>query len=79
MGHAGFFWIKDGNIFNHISNFKKNYKKGFGRELIIDDYFKYLIEKKIVNTSYLILKNYIHVGSNEEYLEYKYWQNYFYD
>ena len=78
LGHAGFFWIKNGSIFNHIPKFllTKNYKQK-QREIILDDYFKFLISQKLIRASFLNLKNYIHIGSTNEYLEYLYWKNYF--
>ena len=77
-GHAGFFWIKNGSVFEHLFSFKKSkYFKSLQREVLIDDYFKYLIQNNLAKVSYSLLKNYIHIGSETEYLEYKYWSNYF--
>ena len=77
-GHAGFFWIKNGSIFNYLEIFKKSeIFKRLKREVLIDDYFKFLIKKKLVKTSYYLLDNYIHIGSEKEYLEYLYWEKYF--
>tara|TARA_B100000959_G_C14980409_1_gene623227 strand:- start:187 stop:1671 length:1485 start_codon:yes stop_codon:yes gene_type:complete len=76
FGHAGFFWIKDGNVFNFLNDFL-NDKKKIKRELIIDDYFKYVLEKKKIKGSSLLLKRYIHIGSMKENQEFNYWQNYF--
>ena len=78
MGHAGFFWIKSGKVFNFLNDFKvSKYFKKLKREVLIDDYFKYLIVNKLVKTAYFKLDNYTHIGSGKEYLEYKYWNNYF--
>jgi NDP-sugar pyrophosphorylase family protein len=77
-GHAGFFWIKDGSVFEHLYSFKKSkYFKSLKREVLIDDYFKYLIQNNLAKVSYSLLNSYIHIGSEPEYLEYKYWRNYF--
>tara|TARA_Y100000741_G_scaffold274505_1_gene214480 strand:+ start:325 stop:1824 length:1500 start_codon:yes stop_codon:yes gene_type:complete len=77
-GHAGFFWIKDGSVFKYLYSFRKSkYFRNLKREVLIDDYFKYLIQDNLVKVSYSLLNNYIHIGSESEYLEYKYWSNYF--
>ena len=47
------------------------------REVIIDDYFKYLFDRKKIKISYYKLNKYIHIGSVIEYKEFKYWENYF--
>jgi len=78
LGHAGYFWIKNGKIFDYLQKFKNsNYYKSLNRESLIDDYFKYLIKGKMVRASYIVLEQYIHIGSSTEYQEYIYWQNYF--
>tara|TARA_B100000029_G_scaffold490031_1_gene548515 strand:- start:3741 stop:5219 length:1479 start_codon:yes stop_codon:yes gene_type:complete len=78
LGHAGFFWIRKGDVFSHLLKFQSsNYYKTINREIIIDDYFKFLIKKKLITSSYVVLNHYIHIGSTKEYLEYKYWENYF--
>jgi CTP:molybdopterin cytidylyltransferase MocA len=78
MGHAGFFWINSKNVFKHISNFiSSDDYRSLKREIIIDDYFKYIAVKKLIKVSYIKLKNYIHIGSTKEYKEYKYWKDYF--
>ena len=77
LGHAGFFWINK-NIFKYLDLFKKS--KNFNeikREIVVDDYFKFLITKKLVSNNYFKLDDYIHIGSEQEYLEYKYWRNFF--
>ena len=78
LGHAGFFWVKEGSIFNYLRQFKNSQiYKTLGREPIIDDYFKYLVKKKLITYSYYTLDNYIHIGSEDEYKEYIYWENFF--
>ncbi len=77
-GHAGMFWIKNGKIFNYLDEFKlSKYYLNMKREILIDDYFKYLVNRKKINISYFLLKNYIHIGSIKEYQEYLYWKHYF--
>ncbi len=78
LGHAGFFWINSGKVFNFLKEYKnsQNYKK-LEREILIDDYFSYLVKYKKVNASYIVLDNYVHLGSTIEYLEYNYWKDYF--
>ena len=75
IGHAGFFWINNNDVFNFIEHFKKS--KKLNREAIIDDYFKYLCDRKKIKISYYKLNNYIHIGSVLEYKEFKYWEDYF--
>ena len=80
LGHAGFFWISDGKIFNYMNDFKNsNYYKNNSkkREIIIDDFFKYCVLEKKTNTIHHELDYYVHLGSEREYFEYKYWENYF--
>ena len=74
-GHAGFFWIKNSNVFNFISGFKKTCKQK--RELLVDDYFKYLFDNNKFKVKYFKLENYLHIGSFVEYNELNYWINYF--
>lgn len=78
IGHAGFFWIKDKNVFKYFDEFKKysNIKIG-NREPILDDYFSYLLRNNLIKISYYNLKYYVHIGSVPEYREYNYWNKYF--
>jgi hypothetical protein len=75
FGHAGFFWVKNKNIFNNLKKFSLNNK--LNREILLDDYFKFLFDKKICKVNYFKLNEYIHIGSVKEYSELKYWENYF--
>jgi len=75
IGHAGFFWIANDDVFKFIEHFIKANK--LNREVIIDDYFKYLLDRKKIKISYYKLNKYIHIGSVLEYKEFKYWENYF--
>ena len=78
FGHAGYFWIKNPKVFQFLDTFKKsNFCKRLNRELLLDDYFKYLVDRKKITSSYYLLDDYIHIGSEKEYREYNYWNNYF--
>ena len=79
-GHAGFFWINSSKLFQNLDIFlmSKNFKKlSLRREVIIDDYFKFLLENKLAKIKTLMLKDYLHLGSEKEFYEYQYWKNYF--
>ena len=75
LGHAGFFWVKNKKVFNNIEQFISKMK--FNREILLDDYFKFLFDEKICKINHFMLDEYIHIGSVKEYLELKYWENYF--
>ena len=75
FGHAGFFWVKNSNIFNHLQKF--NVSNKLKREIILDDYFKYLFDNKLCKVSCYKLNYYVHIGSIKEFAELKYWENYF--
>ena len=78
LGHAGFFWINSKKVFGYFENFlKSKYFKFIKREVIIDDYFKFLVKNKLIKTNFIELKSYIHIGSLKEYQEYLYWKRYF--
>ena len=78
LGHAGFFWIKNSNVFNYLEKFKKSiYFKNLYREPIIDDYFKFLLKNKFAKVNYFKIENYVHIGSPLEYYEFNYWDKYF--
>ena len=77
-GLAGFYWIKDKNVFRYFKEFKKFLKvKKQKKELILDDYFNYLHKNNLIKISYYNLENYVHIGSVSEYNEYNYWEKYF--
>ena len=75
FGHAGFFWIKNKDIFDHLENF--HYKNRINREILLDDYFKFLFDENLCKVSNYSLNQYVHIGSVKEYSEFKYWENYF--
>jgi NDP-sugar pyrophosphorylase family protein len=70
-GLAGFFWFKDGAVFEALDSFQFNQE----RECIVDDYLKYLLEGKIKVHCY-DLDYYVHLGSVYEYQEYLFWKQY---
>ena len=74
LGHAGFFWVKNSNIFNNLKKFRLTNK--LKREILLDDYFKFLFDKKLGKINCYKLKSYVHIGSINEYEELKYWENY---
>ena len=75
LGHAGFFWIKSNQIFKNLQKFQK--AKKIKREVLLDDYFKYLFDNRLCKVASYKLKDYIHIGSIKEYQEIKYWESYF--
>ena len=75
LGHAGFFWVKNTDIFKNLKKFHLSNK--IKREILLDDYFKFLFDKKLCKVSCFKLNEYIHFGSVTEYLELKYWINFF--
>ena len=77
LGHAGFFWVKNKDIFKNLKKFHLSNR--IKREILLDDYFKFLFDKNLCKVSCLKLNEYIHFGSVTEYLEFKYWVNYFND
>ena len=79
IGHAGFFWIGNSNIFKYLDKFQSSVGKKISknRELIIDDYFSFLLKNNLANIRHYMLDNYVHVGSIKEFQEYKYWEDYF--
>jgi len=78
FGQAGFYWIRDGKIFHEIENFRKfSKKKILGREIIFDDYISFLNNTKRASIGCILLDEYIHVGSEVELGEFKYWEKYF--
>lgn len=70
-GLAGFFWFKKGSIFSELEHIPEDVKN----EMCIDHFIKYLVDtgKKV---SYVKLDEYIHLGTKEEYLEYKFWNSF---
>lgn len=71
LGLAGFFWVQDGNIFQSIEETPKNNQL----EMSADHVFKYFIDKNYKIMHYT-LRQYIHLGTPEEFLEYQYWSKY---
>ncbi|MDC3069566.1 hypothetical protein OA006_00615 [Prochlorococcus sp. AH-736-D21] len=72
FGLAGFFWIRDGNLFSKYLKEFNEISVVKNRELIIDDVLEFCI-KKDLSIGNIPLKQYIHLGTEEEYKEYEYW------
>ena len=68
-------YCKNNEIFNHLKYF--NQKNRLKREILLDDYFKFLFDKNLCKVRNFDLDQYIHLGSIKEYSEFKYWENYF--
>ena len=75
IGHAGFFWVRKNKVFNKLQEFYK--KTNLKREILLDDYFKFIFDNKFYKVDCFELSNYVHIGSMKEYNEFKYWENYF--
>ena len=58
FGHAGFFWIKNNGIFDHLEKF--HLKNRINRELLLDDYFKFLFDENLCKVSHFNLDQYTH-------------------
>lgn len=67
-GFAGFFWIRDGAIFEKIRSLPPQ----SASEMSVDHCFKYFVECGMKIARY-DLDHYIHLGTPEELLEYDYW------
>ena len=74
LGLAGFFFINNSKIFNYLQDFNKIF---FDREKKLDDYFAYILKKNEFKIYSILLDQYIHLGSKEEFLEYKYFSKFF--
>ena len=74
FGLAGFFFIRNGDIFNkHFQQFLKRQTKRDS----IDHFIKYLVEKSKAKVKFIELRHYVHVGTPDEYQEYNFWKNHF--
>ena len=71
VGLAGFFWFKKGELFNELDNIPKDEKN----EMCADHILKHLvnIRKKVMSYT---LPYYIHLGTVDEYKEFKFWNSY---
>ena len=65
------------SLFDHLQKFSVS--NNLKREIILDDYFKYLFDKKLHKVICYKLNYYVHIGSINEYEELKYWENYLKD
>ena len=77
LGHSGFFWVKNSKVFDNLKKFSLS--NNLKREVLLDDYFKFLFDKKLCKVDCYKLNNYVHIGSIKEYQELKYWENYLRD
>lgn len=80
MGMQVFFWINSSKVFRYLDLFylSKNFKRiSSNREVVIDDYFKFLLKKNLTYVKHILLNDYLHLGSSKEFNEYNYWKNYF--
>jgi NDP-sugar pyrophosphorylase family protein len=69
-GFAGFFWVKEGRIFDSINEVPIIR----GSEMLADHVFKYFVDSGMYVASFE-LDRYIHIGTTEEFLEYRYWRD----
>ena len=67
-GFAGFFWIRDGSIFKHMNRMEG----AVDQEMIVDHVFQFFVQNGIKVMKY-DLDHYVHLGTPEEYLEYRFW------
>ena len=70
LGLCGFFFIKSGLRFSEWVQKTRNEIQNKSRELIIDDVFASL-DTRNIRINYIKVNDYIHLGTPEEYLEYK--------
>jgi NDP-sugar pyrophosphorylase family protein len=70
-GLAGFFWFKDGRIFDDLDRITDD----SGRELCADHVLKYMVDRgqKVAAFS---LDAYVHIGSPAELQEFAFWREY---
>lgn len=69
LGFAGFFWVKDGKIFDIPEKSERNP----GEEKFVDHLFKDFVENGL-DIVHFRLDQYVHLGTPEEFLEFRYWQ-----
>ena len=72
LGLAGFFWIKNGDTYNSIV--EQMNESDYSEEIVADHVLKKYIELGY-NVGRFHLDNYIHIGTKNEYLEFKYWMD----
>lgn len=68
VGLAGFFWIADGAIFRMLEDVPDSP----GGEMVADHAFQHFVARGLPILAYL-LDEYVHLGTTEEFLEYRYW------
>lgn len=67
---AGFFYVPDGKIFEYLKYLDIENDTSF------DHFVKYLIKVK-KSVTFIELKNYVHLGTAEEFNEFSFWQNFY--
>jgi NDP-sugar pyrophosphorylase family protein len=70
LGFAGMYYFPDINIIDKISAYD------YVRNGSIDDFAVFLLNNNY-KVSFIELKHYVHLGTPEEFLEYKYWQSFY--
>lgn len=68
-GLAGFFWFKNGKVFDHLKHLHSN------QELCVDHLLQKLCELGM-NIKGYPLNRYYHLGTPEEFLEFSFWNSY---
>ena len=71
LGLCGYFWVRDGHIFENMDDINDD-----TYELCADHAFKAFIKQRHKIFHYLVDEN-IHLGTPEEFLEYRFWINHF--
>ncbi len=73
LGLAGFFWFRRGKLVSDIAEYLVKEQSNIQRELIIDDVIKYSVSKEL-KVGYVLLEDYKHLGTYEEFKEFEYWE-----
>ena len=74
LGLCGFFFIRSGIKFMQWVQSIKRKAIDFNRELIVDDVFASLDLNKF-NVGFFEVDRYVHLGTPEELMEYRYWSS----
>ena len=74
LGLCGFFFIRSGFKFMQWVQTIKQQSKDFQRELIVDDVFASLDLNKY-KVGFFEVDRYVHLGTPEELMEYRYWSS----
>ncbi len=68
LGLAGFFWVRDGGIFQALEQIVQVP----GEEMSVDHVFNHFVEAGL-HVMRFDVEHYVHLGTAEELLEYRYW------